>query len=89
MAILDKITTAAGKAVDKGNDVIEITKLKAKISSIEKEIVSLKCDIADFYLKQRESGETIDAGIAPVMTQIDEKLEEIKALNEQIQTIKG
>ena len=24
MAILDKITTVAGKAVDKGNDVIEI-----------------------------------------------------------------
>ena len=36
MAILDKITTVAGKAVDKGNDVIEITKLKSKISSAER-----------------------------------------------------
>ena len=89
MALLDKITTMAGKAVDKGNDVIEITKLKSKISSAENDIVSLKCDIADFYLKQREAGETIDAGIAPVMAQIDEKLEEIKALNKQIEDIKG
>ena len=87
MAILDKITTMAGKAVDKGNDVIEITKLKSKISSAEKDIVSLKCDIAEFYLKQREAGE--DAGIAPVMAQIDEKLEEIKSLKEQIEDIKG
>ncbi len=89
MALLDKLTTAAGKAVDKGSDVIEVTKLKAKISSAEKDIVSLKCDIADFYLKQREAGETIDAGIAPVMAQIDDKLEEIKALNDQIQDIKA
>ena len=89
MAILDKITTVAGKAVDKGNDVIEITKLKSKISSAEKDIISLKCDIAEFYLKQREAGETIDAGIAPVMAQIDEKHEEIKSLKEQIEDIKG
>ena len=89
MAILDKLTTAAGKAVDKGSDVIEVTKLKAKISSAEKDIVSLKCDIADFYLKQRENGETIDADIAPVMSEIDQKLEEIKSLQDQIQDIKA
>lgn len=89
MAILDKLTTAAGKAVDKGSDVIEITKLKSKISGAEKDITSLKCDIADFYLKQRDAGETIDAAIAPVMTQIDEKLKEIEELNEQISDIKA
>ena len=42
MAILDKITTVAGKAVDKGNDVIEITKLKSKIS---KTCLFLKCRV--------------------------------------------
>ena len=82
MAFLDKITTVAGKAVDKGNDVIEITKLKSKILTFFRLMSSP-------YLKQREACETIDAGIAPGMAQIDEKLEEIKALNKQIEDIKG
>ena len=76
MAFLDKVTEIAGKAVDKGNEVVEITKLKSKISSCEKDISSLKEDIADVQLTS-------------LSEQINGKLAEIEDYDAQIAQIKA
>lgn len=89
MAFMDKVTTLAGKAVDKGNDVVEITKLKTKISSAEKDITTLKCDIADYIMTKMENGAQPDENVVELVNQIKAKLEEIEGYDAQIAEIKG
>ena len=89
MAFLDKVTEIAGKAVDKGNEVVEITKLKSKISSCEKDISSLKVDIADYIIGKIESGEITDVQLTSLSEQINGKLAEIEDYDAQIAQIKA
>lgn len=89
MAFMDKVTTLAGKAVDKGNDVVEITKLKTKISGAEKDITALKCDIADYIMTKMENGAQPDENVVELVNQIKAKMEEIEGYDAQIAEIKG
>lgn len=89
MAFMDKVTEIAGKAVDKGNEVVEVTKLKSRISSCEKDITSLKTDIADYVIGKIESGDETDAQIVELSEQIKGKLAEIEDFEAQIAQIKG
>lgn len=89
MAFMDKVTEIAGKAVDKGSDVVEVTKLKSRISSCEKDIVSLKTDMADYIISRIEAGEEDDECLNKLAQQIHDKIDEIEGYDAQIADIKG
>lgn len=84
MAFMDKVTNLAGKAVEQAGDAVEITKLKGKINSAEKDIISLKCDIADYYLSKGG----LDEAVAELAAKVEEKLKEIADFEDKIAELK-
>ena len=88
MAFLDKVQQYAEKAVDKGSDIVETQKLKSKISGIQKEISKSKVDIAEIIIGKVDSGEFQDEEIQGIITGINDKLAEIKDIEQMIEDLK-
>lgn len=84
MAFMDKVKEVANKTVEQAGDAVDIAKIKTKISGAEKDIVSLKCDIADYFLSQEEKPEAIKDLVA----QIEGKFAEIEAFQAEIEELK-
>ena len=60
MAFLDKINDFAKNAGEKTNAVIETTKLRARITSEERNISAITAKIGAYYLAKLDAGEELD-----------------------------
>ena len=78
----------AGKAADKAGDLVEIGKLKAKISSAKSEISSTEKKIGQYYFEQYMEGAAVDAAVGAMCEEIKAQKELIEELEEKIQDVK-
>lgn len=80
--------STAGKAADKAGDLMEIGKLKAKISSAKSEISSTKKQIGTYYFEQYMDGTAVDAAVGEMCEAIKAQQDLIEELEEKIRNIK-
>ncbi|MCB6992093.1 hypothetical protein LI177_01050 [bacterium 210820-DFI.6.37] len=78
----------AGRAADKAGDLVEIGKLKAKISSAKAEISSKEKKIGQYYFEQYMEGTAVDAAVGAMCEEIKAQKELIEELEEKIQDVK-
>lgn len=92
MAFLDDLSKKVGKAaqaaVKKSNELVEITKLNAHISSIEDRNKVNYQKIGEICFEQYTSGHELSESIAEFCKQITENQAAIKDLQSQVETIK-
>lgn len=87
MAFLDKINDFAKTATEKTNNVIESTKLSAKVDSEQRSLNSIIQKIGEYYVAKIDAGETLDEevmsmyeGVVAIRKNISEMRAEIEAL---------
>lgn len=78
----------ASKAADKAGDMVEIGKLKTKISAAKSEISTQKKKIGDYYFEQYMEGAAVDGAVGSMCEAIKEKLDQIEELEKKIQEVK-
>lgn len=78
----------AGKAADKAGDIVEIGKLKAKITSAKSDISAKQKKIGEYYFQQYMEGAAVDAAVGGMCEDIKEQLERIEELEKKIQDVK-
>lgn len=85
----DKAKGAASAAASKSQDMVEISKLKKKISNLEGFINDAKTKIGELTFSAHvEDQEFPMEAIKEIHAEIDEKLKEIEALNTDIENVK-
>ncbi|MBQ9966411.1 MAG: hypothetical protein IJO95_02090 [Clostridia bacterium] len=84
----DKTSELTKTVGDKANDVIEMGKLNARISSANTSIEELKARLGDHYWNLYLNGETLDDDAVVFCTTIKEYLDEIDNLKAQLSEIK-
>ena len=89
MAFFDKLTSVTKNAAAGAGDMIEITKLKAKIGEENKRIENLKTQIGDFYWQQAAAGQQLATEAADLAAQIQAALSQIDSYNAEIASIKA
>lgn len=87
MAFFDKLTDVAASITDKAGDVVEITRLKTKISSERKAIETDCALIGKYYYKLRENGEQLPEEIGGYCSSIDKHVELIAETEEKLQNL--
>ncbi|MDO4546236.1 MAG: hypothetical protein Q4C25_08765 [Bacillota bacterium] len=75
---------AANKAGNKAGEVIEVGKIKSRISSEKSDIAVAKKDIGDYCYKLFEDGKIEDEAIKELCEKIKECYNTIEELEEQI-----
>lgn len=80
--------TTASKAADKAGDIVEIGKIKAKISSAKAEISSTENKIGQYYFEQYMDGVAVDAIVGAMCEEIKAQMELIDELERKIQEVK-
>ncbi len=88
MALFDKISNLTKSAVDKTNEMIETTKLSAKVNSENSKIAVLKNRIGEYYWTQFENGSVLDAEVMEFCAEIKTIAAGIEAINAEIQALK-
>lgn len=78
----------ASKAADKAGDMVEIGKLKAKISAAKSDVSAKKKKIGEYYFEQYMGGAAVDGAVGSMCEEIKGKLEEIEELEKKIQEVK-
>lgn len=86
---LNKLGDMAKNAADKGGDVIEISRLNAKISTEQTNIVTVKQKIGDFYYERFGTDIEYPAEVTELCQQIKLCEDTIAALQEEIGVLKG
>lgn len=81
-------TDAAGKAGNKASELIEVGKLKSKISAKKQEAASAKKEIGNYCYGLFEQGGIDDSVILELCEKIKSCKEEIADLEQQIQDTK-
>ncbi len=89
MAFLDKITSVTKNAAAGAGDMIEITKLNAKISGENKKIEGLKYQLGELYWQKACDGQELDADAMSIVYQMQEIQSQINAYNQEIADIKA
>lgn len=79
----------AEKAADKASDLVEVGKLKAKISSAKSEIATLEKKVGHYYFEQYMDGMVVDAVIGELCEEIKQQMDEIRTLEMRIQDMKA
>ena len=80
--------TTASKAADKASDLVEIGKLKAKISTAKSEISATEKKIGKYYFDQYTEGVAVDAAVGEMCEQIKDQWDLIESLEEKIEEVK-
>ena len=70
MEIFEKLNDIAKTAVDKTNELVEDTRLKAQILHDEKSIRELEAKIGAYYYKKFAAGEAVDEAVSVYCTAI-------------------
>ncbi len=78
----------ASKAADKAGDLVEIGKLKTKISSAKSEISAMEKKMGQYYYEQYMSGVAVDAVVGEMCQDIKEQKDLIEELEKKIQEVK-
>lgn len=78
----------AAKAGDKAGDVVEISKIKARIHSEKAEIKEMQQKIGAFCYEQFEAGEVVDSKVGDWCAEISEHKSRISDLEEKMQDVK-
>jgi len=87
MAFFDRLSKAAKNVTNRGVDMVEITRLNAKIGNDKSAIEAVKTRIGDFYWKKFEEGAPLDDDVAKMCLEIKEIQKAIAALQEEIEAI--
>lgn len=88
MAFLNKLSNVAKTAADKTGDMVEVTKLNAKINGSKSKIAAIKTQLGEYYWSKYVVGETLDAEATELCAQIKAESDTIVELNREIQKIK-
>lgn len=80
--------STASKAADKAGDIVEIGKIKAKISSARNEISETERKIGRYYFDQYMDGVAVDAIVGAMCEEIKAQQEQIDELEKKIQEVK-
>ena len=89
MAFLDKVSDIAKSAVDKAGDAVDITKLTAKIKSVESDIKAEKIKIGEAVIEQAAAGAEFDEDITEILNKIDLLKNSIEEMQLEIEQIKA
>lgn len=89
MAFFEKLQNVAKTAAAGAGDMIETTKLNAKISEEKKKIAQFKSQIGEYYWQQFESGAALPEEAADYCRQISSCQEQINLLEAQIADIRN
>lgn len=89
MAFLDKLTDAAATLTDKAGDVVETTKLKAKISGEKKAIEADLAQIGRIYYEKLKAGEEVTPETEDIAARIDEHYSVIEETEKTLELYKN
>lgn len=89
MAFFDKINDFAKNATEKTNNVIETTKLSAKIESEQRNINALVQKIGEYYVAKIDAGETLDEEVMSIFEGIANGRKNIADMRAEIEAIKA
>ncbi len=89
MAFFDKINDFAKTATEKTNNVIETTKLSAKIESEQRGINALVQKIGEYYVAKIDAGETLDEEVMAIFEGILNGRKNIEEMRAEIEVIKA
>lgn len=84
----DKINDLAKTAVDKGTEVVEVGKLKAKIGQEESNISQIKEQIGNYYWEHFVAGKELDEPVMKWCRDIEAAQSIIAATNAEIKNMK-
>jgi hypothetical protein len=85
--ILNKIGSVTKSVVDKTSNKVSTVRLNSRISSLKSTIGLQKQRIGDFYWCQHRDDKLFDPALSEEFKQIAECLEQIAALEKEIQLI--
>ena len=92
MGLFDEIGKEIGKfaktAADKTSNMVEVTRLGAKIGAQNESIAKLKAQIGEFYWSKYAAGETCDSALEDVFREIEAGLAQIASLEAEVRAIK-
>ncbi len=84
----EKAKEAASAAANKSQDMVEVGKIKVKISNLEGDVKKLKAKIGDATYTAYSQGKEMPLDeIEKMHKEIDDKLGMIQALNEEVESI--
>ncbi|MBQ7874979.1 MAG: zinc ribbon domain-containing protein [Oscillospiraceae bacterium] len=89
MAFLDKINDFAKTATEKTNNVIESTKLSAKVDSEQRSLNSIIQKIGEYYVAKIDAGETLDEEVMAMYEGVVSSRNNIAAMRAEIEALKG
>lgn len=89
MSFLDKINDFTKTATEKTNNVIESTKLYAKVDSEQRSLNSLVQKIGEYYVAKIDAGEILDDEVMAIYEGIAAGRKTISELRAEIESLKG
>lgn len=89
MAFLDKINDFAKVATEKTNNVIETTKLSAKIETEQRNLNAIIQKIGEYYVAKIDSGEVLDDEVMAIYEGVAASRKAIAEMREEIETLKS
>ena len=78
----------ASKAADRAGDIVEIGKLKSKISTAKSEVTAIEKKIGKYYYDQYTEGVAVDAAVGAMCEEIKMQLDLIEELEKKVQEVK-
>ena len=88
MALLDKINDLAKTATEKTNNVIETTKLSAKIDSEQRNLNAIIQKIGEYYVAKIDAGETLDEKVMSIYEGVVSSRKNIAELRAELDALK-
>lgn len=89
MAFLDKINDFARTATEKTNNVIETTKLTAKVDAEQKNLNAIIQKIGEYYVARIDAGEVLDDEVMAIYEGVLTSRKAISEMKAEIETIKA
>ena len=89
MAFLDKINDFAKTATEKTNNVIESTRLSAKVDSEQRNLNSIIQKIGEYYVAKIDAGETLDEEVMSMYEGVVTSRKTITEIRAEIEALKG
>lgn len=87
MAFFNKLSNMAKSAADKTTDMLEITKINAKINEEQKNIAAIKQELGEYYYQQFTAGMTLEVEPAELCRKIAAANATIEQYQSDIKTI--
>ncbi len=89
MAFLDKINDFARTATEKTNNVIETTKLAAKVDAEQKNLNAIVRKIGEYYVAKIDAGEVLDDEVMAIYEGVVTSRKNIAEMRAEMETLKS